>query len=134
MHILHILHISHIIRLTWDICKCTSFLVLYASRYRFLISIYMSELCYWTYIQHLSFNMVLNMIWCMRWDSLNTAHHQYLITTTEFHMSDSSFIFSLINIMISSLLNIVITQHCHFSTLSLKLTLNTTLAPLCTSF
>ena len=81
-HISHIPHISHILHmhLTWDICKFTSFLGLYASRYRFLINICMSELCYWTYIQHSSFNKALNMIWCMRWDSLNTTYSTSSIT------------------------------------------------------
>jgi hypothetical protein len=45
-HISHIPHISHIlhIHLTWDIYKCTSFLDLYASRYRFPINICMLKL------------------------------------------------------------------------------------------
>jgi hypothetical protein len=63
----------------------------------------MSELCYWTYIQHSSFNMVLNMIWCMREDSLNTTSsitHKY----NRIHLSDSSFTSSSINII----------QHHHF--------------------
>jgi len=132
-HISHIPHISHILlHLTWDICKCISFLDLYASRYRFLINICMSELCYWTSIQHSSFNMVLNMIWCMRWDSLNTTYSTSSITHNYNRISYVRLIiYVIINQYYSTLwflhcstlwflhcstlllLNTVISQHCH---------------------
>jgi hypothetical protein len=103
--------------------RCNSPLDLYACRYRFLINICMSELCYWTYIhpnQHLYVRVVLLNIHTsfviqhgLKNDMMHEkrlskyhilAHHQIAHKYNRIHLSGSSITSSLI----------IIIQHHHF--------------------